>query len=164
MSKKLRLLVFEDCNRKCEGCCNKDWDLTSIPVESDFSKYSAVFLTGGEPLLKPELLKQTIKQIKKVNDCRILMYTAMMHKVERFKEILNLIDGYTLTIHEPEDVKDFEVLCQNLTPQDVEGKSLRLNIFAGIEVNNIPSYWSVKKDMEWIVNCPLPQDEVFMRL
>ena len=23
---KLRLLLFEECDRDCPGCCNRDWD------------------------------------------------------------------------------------------------------------------------------------------
>ena len=26
----LRLLLWEECNRTCQGCCNKDWDLSSL--------------------------------------------------------------------------------------------------------------------------------------
>jgi len=44
--------------------------------------------------------------------------------------------------------------------------SLRLNIFKGIYIPEVVdlSLWKVKKDMEWISNCPLPEDEVFMKL
>jgi len=30
--KKLRLLLFPDCNRNCAGCCNNDWDLDLLPM------------------------------------------------------------------------------------------------------------------------------------
>lgn len=33
---KLRLLLFEECDRDCPGCCNRDWDLRSFPVCRDF--------------------------------------------------------------------------------------------------------------------------------
>ena len=33
---KLRLLLFEECDRDCPGCCNRDWDLRSLPVCRDF--------------------------------------------------------------------------------------------------------------------------------
>jgi hypothetical protein len=43
-------------------------------------------------------------------------------------------------------------------------KSLRLNVFKGVSVPKTWSNWIVKKNMVWIKNCPLPEDEVFMKL
>ena len=66
--KKLRLLLFETCNRSCEGCCNKDWDLTSLSVCTDYTPYREILLTGGEPLLQPELVVQAIREIREQTD------------------------------------------------------------------------------------------------
>ena len=43
---KLRLLLFEECDRDCPGCCNRDWDLRSLPVCRDFTPYQVIMLTG----------------------------------------------------------------------------------------------------------------------
>ena len=43
MNKKLRLLLFTNCNRGCEGCCNLDWDLASLPIVDDFSQYDEIY-------------------------------------------------------------------------------------------------------------------------
>ncbi|MBU1087771.1 MAG: hypothetical protein KKD05_09695, partial [Candidatus Omnitrophica bacterium] len=56
MMKKLRLLLFTECNRNCNGCCNNDWDLKSLLNEHLFKEYSEILLTGGEPMLHPELI------------------------------------------------------------------------------------------------------------
>ncbi len=42
--KKLRLLLFEECTRSCPGCCNRDWDLQSLPVCRDYSPYQLIML------------------------------------------------------------------------------------------------------------------------
>ena len=42
---------------------------------------------------------------------------------------------------------------------------MRLNIFHNVDIAKIDLVkWIVKKDITWIKNCPLPKDEVFMRL
>ena len=43
-------------------------------------------------------------------------------------------------------------------------KSLRLKVFKGVDVSGIDlSLWDVKDNIEWIKDCPLPEDEVLMR-
>ena len=65
--KKLRLLITEKCNRKCEGCCNLDWDLQNLPVCTSFKGYDEILLTGGEPQLEPVLILSTVEKIKQQN-------------------------------------------------------------------------------------------------
>ena len=48
---KLRLLLLDDCNRNCPGCCNRDWDLQALPLCQDYTPYRLIMLTGGEPML-----------------------------------------------------------------------------------------------------------------
>ena len=49
MKKTLRLLLFEDCNRNCKKCCNKQWDLKLLPEVGSFKDWDEIILTGGEP-------------------------------------------------------------------------------------------------------------------
>jgi hypothetical protein len=46
------------------------------------------------------------------------------------------------------------------------GRGMRLNVFEGVTIpeDTDLSLWKVKEQMVWIKDCPLPQDEVFMRL
>lgn len=162
--KKLRLLLFTQCNRNCAGCCNKDWDLKNLPVARDFTGYEIIMLTGGEPLLRPFVIVNTVADIRRQTNCPIVVYTAMVNNPNLFAGILSIVDGITLTLHEQKDVEDFKKLCEVLTGDIVKDKSLRLNIFKGIEIDNIPEYWQVKDGIEWIENCPLPQDEEFKRI
>lgn len=48
--KKLRLLLHEECNRNCKGCCNKDWDLNALEIEDDFTDYDEILITGGRAI------------------------------------------------------------------------------------------------------------------
>ena len=47
-------------------------------------------------------------------------------------------------------------------------QNLRLNVFKGIDLMNVDTQhtalWKIKTNIEWVKNCPLPKDEVFMRL
>ena len=110
MKKKLRLLVTENCNRNCEGCCNKDWDLSSLEVCTSYKGYDEV--------------------------------------------------------HNNKDVYPFLAFNEYLSRHVVfHNKSLRLNIFKGIPLllySNVN--WKIKDNIEWMKDCPLPKDEVFMRL
>ena len=156
---KLRLLLFEECNRNCPGCCNKDWDLKSIPVCTDFTPYRLIMLTGGEPMLHPEIILSAVSAIREQTTAPIYLYTAMVNSV--LDDVLSYIDGAVITLHSPADVAPFEHFDK--TAHNLFGKSLRLNIFeeAG-DVSSSP-LWKRKEHMEWIPNCPLPNGEVLMR-
>lgn len=162
---QLRLLLFEDCNRRCAGCCNKDWDLSALPVVDGYADYDLIMLTGGEPLLRPDIIRDTVKDIRSQTDAKIIVYTAMAYHLSTFLGCLRIVDGITLTLHTQPDAADFTRLCTfYLAPHHVAGKSMRLNVFKGVTCAGIPAYWQVKKDIEWIKNCPLPEGEVFKRL
>lgn len=162
---KLRLLMFADCNRTCAGCCNKDFDLRALPVCDTFKDYECIILTGGEPMLKPQLIKETVEKIRQETNAPIYVYTAWSKDPIMLLWLLNFVDGITLTLHTRKDIEPFLWLNSILTAQFVKGKSLRLNVFSGIDLKDADlSKWVVKKDIKWIKNCPLPKDEVFMRL
>ena len=163
--KKLRLLLFEECNRNCPGCCNNDWGLQNLPIVMSYADYDQILLTGGEPLLHPETVKFVVKDIKKENSCPIYLYTAKTNNIPDFIDVLNYVDGICITLHTQADVKPFKVLNAYLLHKYRYAKSLQLNVFRDIKLENFdPPRWKVKKDMVWIKNCPLPENEVFMRL
>lgn len=166
---KLRLLLFEECNRNCEGCCNKDWNLKNLPGVGLFTGYKEIILTGGEPMLRPQLIKSMVRLIRFDTNAPIYVYTAKVDDLHDALSVLNKLDGMTVTLHEQSDVKPFllfndAVLDLNNQYGEFWNKSLRLNVFKGIKFGADLSLWDVKKEVEWIKNCPLPEDEVFMRL
>jgi len=159
--KKLRLLLFAECNRNCPGCCNNDWDLDALETEKDFSGYSQIMLTGGEPMIKPDVAIETIAEIRKRNlQARIYLYTAWI--TEDIKRVAPLLSGITITLHNQDDVIRFKYQKKFL--EGLPQFSRRLNIFKGVTTGVLNlSRWIVKDNMEWIPNCPLPTDEVFRK-
>ena len=169
MKKTLRLLLFEECDRSCSGCCNKDWDLNTLPVCEDFTGYDEIILTGGEPMLYPERILKVVDLIRSVTEVPIFVYTAKCDHPITFLNILSVVDGVTLTLHNKEDVLSFLSLMwemRNTTRWNVLSKSLRLNIFKEVEFNFKADFhpWVIKNGIQWIKDCPLPSNEVFMRL
>lgn len=162
--KKLRLLVTDKCNRACPGCCNKGYDLAALPVLDTYLGWDEVNITGGEPMLDPDA---TMGVISLFPWTRVFVYTAKVDDLQATLDVLELADGMTLTLHTQEDVAPFLVLNKALdTELCDEQLSLRLNVFEGVKIPeevNIDK-WKVKAHMAWIKDCPLPKDEVFMRL
>lgn len=171
--KKLRLLFTPVCNRACPGCCNKDWELNKLPKVDHFD-YDIIMITGGEPLLYvPELIGY-IKAIRAVSKAKIYIYTARVpaRANNALYEIIPYVDGVTLTLHNQNDAAQFTHVLDFMendrqTQEDFKGKSLRLNVFEGIELSpdyNSLAQWVIKSDMVWIKNCPLPPDEEFKQI
>lgn len=161
--KTLRLLITEKCNRNCPGCCNNQWNLNKLDICNSFKPYNEIILTGGEPMLKPHYVKSIIQLIRKENQCPIYMYTAKVDNIQESLSVLFFLDGITVTIHDKKDWDSFSIFNKVL-PTGCR-KSLRLNVFKEC---NLPSYkqfikWKIKDSMEWIENCPLPTNEVFMK-
>lgn len=168
--KKLRLLLFEDCLRDCPGCCNKDFDLKALPVETKFKQYDEIILTGGEPMLKPEVIRQVVHKIRiQNNTARIYLYTADVRKHVDVISLLHLyLSGITVTLHDAQDAMRFlEFYCnldRYIFKDIIYKKSLRLNVFKDVPIwAGYNKAWKIKRDIEWIKNCPLPENEVFKR-
>ena len=170
--KKLRLLFTEKCNRNCEGCCNKDWNLEGLKKVKHFN-YEEILITGGEPLLFSDKLIGLVAGIRVVSDAKIFVYTAMTVSQRTFKpiyDIINVVDGLTLTLHDQQDASNLKHVLYSIendpiTKKAFEGKSLRLNVFEGIDTFGMNlSDWNVKADIKWIKKCPLPDDEDFRKM
>jgi MoaA/NifB/PqqE/SkfB family radical SAM enzyme len=164
MRSKLRILIFKECHKHCEGCCNEDWDLSTLPGTDDFKNYEELLITGGEPMLKPKKVKELISDIRKQNKKgKIFLYTAMPQHKE-LPKILKSINGITITIHEQEDVIDFYEFVRNAGIDLIKSKSMRLNIFENCEVDKkYLEGFVVKENMVWIKDCPLPAREIFVK-
>lgn len=170
---KLRLLLFPDCNRRCRGCCNKGFDLEALPICTDYTKYNQIMITGGESMLHQGLIEAAYNYIRTKTGTSIVLYTAKPDPIEDFMRIFHLLDGITLTLHTRKDIEPFIVAnnainnyYDQIAPMFTRThySSLRLNVFDGISLKGINTdRWKVKKNIKWIKDCPLPQDEVFMR-
>jgi hypothetical protein len=178
--KKLRLLLTEKCDRSCKGCCNKDWELNKLPVCKSYNGYDEIIITGGEPLLKEGLLYSAIGKIPE--NTPIILYTAKFDCPYLIRRVTEHISGITVTFHNQLDVYKFYLSMSTVVGnygrsplrnyfhrRKFAGK-LRVNVFKGIDwkplIKLIPDFnkfWKVKDTITWIKDCPLPDDEVFMR-
>lgn len=180
MDKKLRLLVTKKCSRGCPGCCNNDWNLDALPT-LDFNtahEYSEIMITGGEPL-EGKNAKKTAVLISFLKEClgykgKIFVYTARPFEGLMLCNKMDF-DGITLTLHDQKDHcnliklldKEFSGFKAWLRMDNLKRKQLRLNIFKGIKIDERlknSKLFVIKDELEWIVDCKLPEGEVFMRL
>jgi hypothetical protein len=170
---KLRLLLTPKCDRNCAGCCNKDWNLKELPKVGSFSGYTEILLTGGEPMLFPDLVYSVVSKIRMQNGtAKIYLYTARLSAPLKLLLLMDVLDGVTITLHEQKDAVAFDRFDKLLTeffPDYMLTKSLRLNVFQEVTMTmNILmktySPWIVKDNIVWIKNLHLPEGEVFVRL
>lgn len=167
-NRKLRLLVTTDCPNHCPLCCNNSWDFDKLPVVKDFD-YDEVMITGGEPLLFPDKVKELAMAIKVTNSVlypeegtpKIYVYTSVT-EYSPVLPVIPYIDGIVVTPHNKEAVISFErlnTLLQIYDKNNAHKVSFRLNLFKNIK-DMLPkdidlSLWQVK-DIEWIKDCPVP--------
>jgi organic radical activating enzyme len=166
MNPMIRLIFTENCNRKCPGCCNKNYNFDDHPTWdiNQARKSPMIMITGGEPMLYARQVKALIRKIQaqKYNG-HIILYTALVLPYEgrAAQEVLKMIDGMTLTLHEQRDIFAFKTFNSLLELNGPYDKSLRLNVFEGVTLPDYPlPLWQIKKDRVWVDDCPLPNDEV----
>lgn len=161
---KTRVIFTEQCPKRCEGCCNKQFNFNDYPTfEYDYTD-KEIIITGGEPMLYPDDVMAFCKALR-ANDYtgKLYMYTAMVTLWSR--QVLFELDGMVVTLHDQEDVSYFYEFNDSLVGQGPYDKSLRLNVFKGVNLTGKPlPLWTIKQDIEWIPNCPLPKDERLMVL
>lgn len=172
----IRLLIHETCNRFCKDCCNQkpQHDLDNLPIVKpwDIQDAQTVTISGGEPMLNPMQLLNAAHAIRHYNpDCLIYLYTAKVRPPAPLIVALEHFHGVTITLHEPKDLADFLKFMDwmEFRPHWKHTKSLRLNYFPeeGIDLrpyeNQITDAgWSIEA-LQWLEDCPLPENEVFMR-
>jgi organic radical activating enzyme len=141
-------------------------DNLPIAEPSDYYNKDLIMLTGGEPMLKPDLVFDTVEAIRKRTTAKIVLYTAHTKRVWALIAMFHLFDGITLTLHEQSDVEPFKRFNTLLLRMHISYKSLRLNVFKGVELDDSINLklWEIKDHIEWIDNCPLPEGEVIKRL
>jgi CO dehydrogenase/acetyl-CoA synthase gamma subunit (corrinoid Fe-S protein) len=96
-----------------------------------------------------------------------ILYTAKCDNFYDFASVAMHLDGITLTLHNQSDIIDFENLNTEMQFNIKFWKklSLRLNVFAGIDINHIDTHlWKVRDNIVWIDNCPVPKNEDLRKL
>jgi hypothetical protein len=135
-------------------CCNKKIDLTKLPFFDIYTtkEYSEVNITGGEPLSYPngvDYLCIMLKELK--HDIKIYLYTALTENwYNQHFNLLHIIDGLTITIHDQEAAEEFVILEKKLREYtngykdlSMSLKELQWNIQKGISLKIISLGWKI---------------------
>jgi organic radical activating enzyme len=140
---------------------NKQWNLDDLELALNWD-YDEIIITGGEPMLRPNITADFIETIKAQTSASIYLYTAMPTYVT--ERVMSLLDGLTVTLHDQSDVLPFLRVASFLESLS-DDKSMRLNIFKGVKLLSFAKVplWQVKDNIEWIKDCPLPENEVFQK-
>jgi len=167
---KARLILTKKCQRSCPGCCNEyeqmKATMKTVPLEY-VKNHSQVMITGGEPMLYPNMIKNIISELRKQNPTRkIYLYTALYRKV--MEEIILLVDGIHYTIHDNPSLNDisgfykFQKLIAN------HKGSYRAYIDQNVKdtIYVKPNVWSRFEIKQWIPEgaCDLPNGEELLVL
>lgn len=174
---KYRVLMTPECHRSCKGCCNKDWDLSALPVLTvehlTRPGVSEILLTGGEPFLVPGQTRQLLTHAAHCQIPKRIVYTTWPGFEEYDRAIAYGATGFTITLHTKQDAINLErLLFFPLLRQHTLHRmiSVRINVFRNIELSrdikeSLPKdgMWEIREGMRWKKNCPLPEDEVFLR-
>ena len=165
--KKLRLLITDQCNRNCPKCCNKGFDLKALPIADPThlfnTHYDEVSLTGGEPLLVPTVTVSVASLLKtKPFPPKVYLYTAWVEDASAYYMVMPFVDGVTVAIRSLRDSLKFQTIAHHYKSV-FAGKHNRIKVFAK-NLTHMPeaTHFTIET-AEWIDNCPLPEDEVFMR-
>ena len=100
---KARLLLFTACDRECSYCCNKSQKMLSELQEIDsvvgLHQYDEMIITGGEPLLDPDLVVAVSRILRHIHPTmKMYLYTARCD-AQAVQRVLPHVDGIHFTIH-----------------------------------------------------------------
>jgi len=160
-----RIILTFDCLRSCEGCCNTDKGLMDQAITVDnleqcVTLFDEIILTGGEPLLYPDLVNQVITEIReRWNGKKIYLYTTIF--TPELKKIVDRIDGVHYTLHEGCSDKDVYAFLDFQRFIAKRKGSFRAYIDPRVKriIHIYPSYWTRVEVKPWLDNCPLPSNE-----
>lgn len=171
-----RLIFTENCNRNCPKCCNKNFDFSEYRSWkwNMVENFDMLCITGGEPMLFPNEVIAFIKRFRALElqlanytlwseKTKLYLYTAYAQDLFKFRRVLALVDGITLTLHEQSDVPAFQKLNYELNMRGPYDKSLRLSVFNEITLPRQPfPLWNIMVGREWLDYCTVPEDEMLV--
>lgn len=132
----MHLIVTSLCDRNCEYCCNKKYDIHNLQyaTDEDFKKCSVLCLTGGEPFkyANPNELARYYKKRYK-NLKKVIVYTNAMELNEYLYRdgSLDYIDGLSISIKNCADYCSFLNIMRSYSVTSLP--SNRLYDFLGLQ-------------------------------
>ena len=150
------IMVTPLCDRDCQWCCNKQYDLNSIPyiTEDELSRMKHIYLTGGEPFAysNPNAIARKLKT-RYANIEQVIVYS---NAFELWEYLANggqtsSIDGVTISIKSDRDISSFA--CCTAHRRLMNLPKNRLYVFPGYEDVECPA---------WIEKIPRVWQEEFM--
>lgn len=110
------IMVTSLCDRDCQYCCNKQYDLNDIPyiTSEELSRMKRIYITGGEPFRYSDpcnIAKKLKREFKNIE--RVIVYTNALELGQyllacRMVTCLHDIDGLTISIKSYADRFSYE--------------------------------------------------------
>lgn len=172
--KNIHLMVTSLCNKDCPHCCNKQYDLGTIPQVTDEELRSAenIFLTGGEPFVysRPNEIAEYLKK-RYPNIQKVIVYSGMPEAWEYllFGEASDYIDGITVSIKERKDLYCFKDIVP-LLKNNPNYKSNRVYCFDERDYEELTELDRIDTDgfeifwREWQTDFVPAPDSIFRRI
>jgi organic radical activating enzyme len=163
--KSLRLILWDDCNRRCKHCANHGTENVETVDMDTLHEYDEILLTGGEPMLYPRTVRRIVYRIRdKAPNAKIYMYTALVQPIQWFIDVVGAVDGVTLTIHTAKDMQDAQLATAAIIDNLCTHKSYRLNTFVPVDLPGWMARLWKHTSKVWLEDCPLPANETLRRL
>ncbi len=168
--KIIHIMVTSLCGRDCQHCCNKQYDLNSIPYVTDEELGNAhtICITGGEPFLfanPPEIAryyKNLYKNIKK-----IFVYTNAKelrdYLINNPYVDMSWIDGVDVSVKSFTDFSAFGEIVDDERIRNMSGNRLYLFMKTIIlPSDDVSAHFDVI-DRKWQVDFKPADDSIFRR-
>ena len=184
MEEVYHLLVTKKCQHKCIKCCNNFYDLDALPTITSemLRKAHTVCLTGGEPLMLPEMVITGLCEDMREqypNIEKLYVYTSNIGYIEHWADLdafFNIIDGINISPKNPIEWKRLSIIWgyDKFIGMYDNRLSNRLYVFEGVE--NTPYYkeFEMMADLypnnmkvigrKWSTQFNTPPNEHFVRL
>lgn len=167
-ARNIHLLTTSLCDRDCPHCCNKQYDLSTIPQVSkeELRHAKNIFLTGGEPFTfsQPAEIADWLK-CKYKNIEKVIVYTGAYELYSYLARRGSLwhIDGLTVSLKEYRDKDYFEGILTYLKDCS-ECNSNRLYYFGEHLIEGLDTTGFEVFAREWQPNFIPAPDSIFRRI
>lgn len=119
----IHLMVTSLCDYNCKYCCNKQYDLNSIPHvrDEELKECNTLFLTGGDPFKYAQPGKIARHYKSQYNNIRkVYAYTRASSLTDNLLNLNNIdglyircLDGVSISIVDDNDLNDYNDYIAN---------------------------------------------------